>query len=197
MNEVALCQCGCGLPAPVPKWNDAHQGWVRGVPRPFRVGHNRRPKADTKTLAERLWQRVAVGGPDECWPWTAKTTCAGGYGKLYSGQTIIRAHRFAYELAKGPIPQGLIVRHICDNPPCCNPGHLVVGTMKENTQDMMRRGRSKKGRFLRSECLRGHTFTDETTGRDSKGYRFCKICRLDNERRKRAAKRLPKQAGEQ
>lgn len=56
------------------------------------------------------------------------------------------AHRFAYELAHGPIPDGYLVCHTCDNPPCCNSAHLFLGTAKDNVQDCIRKNRRSKHR---------------------------------------------------
>ena len=64
-----------------------------------------------------------------------------GYGRIGTK----RAHRVAYENAKGPIPTGMLVRHRCDNPPCVNPDHLEVGTRADNMADMKARGRSTFG----------------------------------------------------
>lgn len=58
---------------------------------------------------------------------------------------LVQAHRFAFTLAAGPIPGGLVVRHTCDNPPCCNPTHLVLGTQGDNIGDMRKRGRASGG----------------------------------------------------
>lgn len=95
------------------------------------------------TPTERFWRHVNKAEPDKCWEWTAFRSKK-GYGRLQSIDSnggSSAAHRFSYELHNGPIPDGLIVMHKCDNPPCCNPSHLQVGTHKENTHDMMRKGR--------------------------------------------------------
>jgi hypothetical protein len=67
-----------------------------------------------------------------------------GYGYINSPMKPKHlVHRLMYEMRYGPVPAGAIVRHICDLPQCVNPEHLRVGTMKDNTQDMMRRGRHR------------------------------------------------------
>lgn len=82
------------------------------------------------------------GGPDACWPWLALRNRK-GYGYVrYEGQMAI-ASRVAWILCHGPIPNGVQVMHRCDNPPCCNPSHLALGTNKDNSDDMMRKGRHR------------------------------------------------------
>ena len=85
------------------------------------------------------------GGPDACWPWSG-STLASGHGRLTAGPCKdALAHRLLWELERGPIPHGMVVRHTCDNPPCCNPDHLEVGTHAENRADCVKRNRHARG----------------------------------------------------
>lgn len=97
-----------------------------------------------RSLAERFWEKVAVGGPDDCWEWQAGINSQTGYGHCRVGEGTTKegaAHRVAYRLAKGKIPDGLWILHSCHNRRCVNPAHLRAGTPKENTQDMISSGR--------------------------------------------------------
>ena len=87
-----------------------------------------------------FWSKVKVGYNFECWPWQGRSNDK-GYGRFQEGM----AHRFAYEHIKGDIPDGLLVRHTCDNPCCCNPSHLLVGTSQDNSNDAVDRGRTSHG----------------------------------------------------
>jgi hypothetical protein len=83
--------------------------------------------------------------PNGCIVWT-KARSPWGYGRLRRGGRaagITHTHRAAWELANGPIPDGLFVLHRCDNPPCCNVEHLFLGTLEDNTQDMLAKGRCR------------------------------------------------------
>lgn len=92
--------------------------------------------------AEFFWSRVdKSGGPDACWPWMLSRR-GKGYGQVCIGnRRVCDTHRVAHVLAVGPIPDGHFVCHSCDNPPCCNPAHLWIGTPDDNVRDMMRKGR--------------------------------------------------------
>ena len=105
--------------------------------------------------AEKVWDRVDRRGANECWPWTGTTNRA-GYGLLVytvprgqgcastrgSDRKCAGAHRVAYEAEHGEISAGVVVRHTCDNPGCCNPAHLVTDPPADNSADMVDRGRN-------------------------------------------------------
>jgi len=104
-------------------------------------------KYSSKASDERFWCGVKRGEPDECWPWT-RSLSPKGYGRVRGRN----AHRVAYELTYGPIPPGMFVCHTCDNPPCCNPAHLFLGTYLDNIADMVAKKRSR-GRFSQSRVI--------------------------------------------
>lgn len=99
------------------------------------------PTADTSEY--RLWDRVQMLGPDECWEWQgARQSGQWAYGRIAFAGRQRRVHRLAWEATHGmSVPEGMVVRHTCDNPPCCNPHHLLLGTFADNTADMIKRGR--------------------------------------------------------
>lgn len=109
------------------------------------ANHNRVP------VEVRFWAKVNRNGPivipelGPCWVWTGATVRRGYGSILGNGATEQRerqqSHRFSWELHHGPIPGRLCVLHRCDNPPCVNPTHLFLGTRRDNTEDMMRKGR--------------------------------------------------------
>jgi hypothetical protein len=89
---------------------------------------------------ERFWAKVNKL-PSGCWEWTGATN-KGGYGILHTlAYDSQKAHRLAWELTHGPIPDGLLICHHCDNPPCCNPDHLFLGTHTDNMKDAFSKGR--------------------------------------------------------
>jgi hypothetical protein len=101
----------------------------------------------TRPVEERFWEKVDMsGGPDACWPWTGAVV-HGGYGDFSIGaaRKHNRAHRVAHWLVNGVWPGEMHVLHSCDNPPCCNPAHLSLGTRQENARQMAERKRSTFG----------------------------------------------------
>lgn len=116
----------------------------------------RHPRSDPIV---RFWSYVdKSGGPTACWPWT-KFIHPKGYG-IYLvrgwGKRTSRTHRIAYELTYGPIPDDLYACHHCDNPACCNPNHIFIGTQKDNMQDAARKNRTSKGDTSWSHLHRDH-----------------------------------------
>lgn len=105
-----------------------------------RLGSNAR-----KVSLEDAYEAYVVrNGDDECWDWTA--SFSGNYPAMKrDGVGSIYAHRFSWERENGKIPQGLIIRHKCDNPRCSNPRHLELGTFADNMADMVKRGRARMG----------------------------------------------------
>jgi hypothetical protein len=94
----------------------------------------------------RFWEKVDIRSDDECWPWMAAERKKGmGYGAFYLGGRHQPAQRVAVIATGGIIPKGFVVCHRCDNPPCCNPSHLWVGTPAQNDADKVAKGRQCRG----------------------------------------------------
>lgn len=99
--------------------------------------------ANRMGLYDRFWSKVIKRGEDECWEWVAAKNSR-GYGVIQICYKSMYAHRIAYELETGEIPDGLCVCHSCDNRSCCNPKHLFLGTGYDNAVDMLLKGRQAK-----------------------------------------------------
>lgn len=118
---------------------------------------------------QRFWSKV--NKTDTCWIWTAYQD-KNGYGRFRSGKIKVGAHRFSYELIKGPIPAGLTIDHLCRNPPCVNPAHLEAVTMKEN---VLRGIGPTAINARKTHCKHGHKFTPENTYTLKNG-KCCLVC---------------------
>jgi hypothetical protein len=113
--------------------------------------------------AARLWNYVDVDDPSHCWLWVG-TVGTDGYGKFWCNGKTTHAHRAAYEVTYGPIPDtdARLVCHNCDTPLCCNPLHLFLGTHKDNMDDMTAKGRRRsrpKQRVSKVCLVCGTTFS--------------------------------------
>ncbi|KZA06714.1 HNH endonuclease signature motif containing protein [Acinetobacter baumannii] len=129
-------------------------------------------KRRSRPLSDRFWPKVGGDTPIECWPWLASLN-DGGYGQINFKGRPHRAHRIAYEFLVGPIPEGLVLDHLCRNRRCVNPWHLEPVTDEEN----IRRGRrDSPPRPPGPKCKNGHKYTAENTRIDSEGYRRCRTC---------------------
>lgn len=94
-----------------------------------------------KTAEERFWEKVQKADGDACWEWTACLFTDSGYGCFSYERKLQGAHRVSWQLANGPIPDGLWVLHECDNRKCVRPDHLFLGTPTDNARDMVQKGR--------------------------------------------------------
>lgn len=175
-----FCQCGCGGLAPISPQSNTRLGYVKGGPMRFILGHH----SKVNWTPELFWSNVDK--TDTCWLWTGQLDIS-GYGVDYCNGELRKAHRVAYELLVGPIPDGKILDHVkdrgCRHRSCCNPGHLEPVTNREN----ILRGDSQAANNARkTQCKRGH----ELDGLNNRGQRFCKVCASETERRHREKKVL-------
>ena len=189
MVTRTLCECGCGGLPPLARWTDPRWGHIKGQPCRFLPVHTSRRKPPEVRFA--AFVKPVESG---CWEWQG-FCLANGYGRfgLRAGK-IVLAHRFAYEMANGVIPDGKMILHSCDNPPCVNPAHLSVGTHADNMHDMENRGRRAPGwNTFKTECLRGHPFDEKNTYLHGH-CRHCRACRKISDRSRKAAARLRRAA---
>lgn len=151
------------------------------------------PRASGSTPARQaahpiqFWMRVAIAEPKDCWPWTG-TLKEKGYGMAWYAGRSHHAHRLAWQLAnRQAIPAGLQVCHACDNPPCCNPAHLWIGTNRDNTLDSVAKGRQHNAR--KTHCPRGHLLDAGGIRKNGNRYRYCSTCNRSRNRQAWRARR--------
>jgi len=145
-----MCCCGCGGETNLAPRNSTAKGQVRGESYRYIAGHQTR--ITWATLPKIFWDRVNQNDANECWPY-AGVIMGNGYGQVYVDGEQLLAHRVAYILACGEIPEGLVVRHLCNNKVCCNPAHLALGTQQDNADDMTRAERQARGENVGSAIL--------------------------------------------
>jgi hypothetical protein len=125
------------------------------------------------TSSDRFWSKVDRR-EGECWLWTAGLN-QHGYGWFHNSESQL-AHRHAYELLRGPIPDGLVIDHLCRNRACVNPDHMEPVTRGENVR------RGAKGRLV-THCVNGHVYDEANTYTRGNGTRSCRTCRRAQKRR--------------
>lgn len=129
---------------------------------------------------ESLYERRSAR---ECWPWHGPRY-SNGYGRYERRKRTTTASRASWLLYFGPIPDGVVVCHRCDNPICVNPAHLFLGTQIDNVHDMLRKGR---GSGWKDSCPHGHSMADAylNYSQSVRGKRMCRTCHLMRAKRKR------------
>lgn len=131
-----------------------------------------KPRRLRKTLQERLNEKLdKTPSPEGCWNW-AGALSGSGYGILQRGRRgdgLVRAHRVAYELAHGPIPEGRLILHACDNKRCCNPAHLNVGDHSQNLKEAWARGLQTHTAERKAKQLAGFQRTMELKRKTNSG----------------------------
>lgn len=148
-----------------------------------------------RPIEERFWKKVSPEPNTGCWLWTGATQ-RNGYGVIkmdYPSKRNVAAHRFSWALVNGAIPDGMVVCHKCDNPPCVNPDHLYAGTLKDNARDMVERGRARYGmkitfpydlvELVRAEYAAGGISTTQLSKKH--GISVAHVGRIVNNQRRR------------
>jgi len=168
---------GCGCPV------NARQLCNRHYARLHRRGT---VELTTLPFEQRFWARVQKG--DGCWLWTGSCTSE-GYGQVQRDRTFLLAHRVAYELLRGPVPDGLTIDHVCRVRNCVNPAHLEPVSSRIN----ILRGDGLTAVNSRKDCcIRGHLLAGDNLRITPRGARACRACHreLGRERNRRRRQRL-------
>lgn len=145
-----------------------------------------------KAAETRFWSKVQVGDADICWNWTA--TVVRQYGAIYIAGKPRRANRVALSLKLGRVikPEEFAC-HTCDNPLCCNPDHLFVGTNHDNIVDMCRKGRQYNQ--VKTHCVHGHSLEDPANLIARRlPHRACKTCHSQQRNASRIKRKAARRA---
>jgi hypothetical protein len=152
-KDEKLCACGCGQPA-----GFYRKTAKRGQPRTYIHGHHARKQGPEYVVEDRSYQSA-------CWVWV-RCLDQDGYAQVTREGRSRRAARVFYEDHIGPIPDGLVIDHLCRVRPCVNPAHLEPVTNAENL---------RRGFAVITHCPKGHPY-DEINTRKANGKRHCRAC---------------------
>lgn len=142
------------------------------------VGQDAPEEAGRQMILARIASKVILS-PSGCLEWQASKN-SDGYGNVfYRGQRWI-VTRLLWTIHKGPIPDGLVACHTCDNPACCTLDHLWLGTRGDNIRDSASKGRHQEQ--VKTHCPRGHAYDTSNTRVNANGSRHCKICSRGRQR---------------
>jgi hypothetical protein len=161
------CQCGCGRQTAIIAKTDRAEGRIKGQPNAFIKGHH-----------ARLYPKPVdyIEDDNGCWVWQRHIMAVEGYGRLRIDGRFVMAHRYYYEKHVGPIPDGLVIDHLCRNRACVNPAHLEPVSLREN----ILRGEGIGARYARrTHCENGHPYEGDNLYVAPNGSRRCRICRRD------------------
>lgn len=167
------CQCGCGQQTRLAAKTSTAEGTTKGVPRRYVLGHQGRLTTPEYVAEDR-------GFITPCWIWH-RSLDDRGYGRLGLDGKWRHAHKVYYEAARGLVPVGLELDHLCRQHACVNPAHLEAVTHAEN----VRRGLAGAAQATRTICPRGHPYDDLNTYR-WQGKRHCRACRAAQKRSRKA-----------
>lgn len=166
------CSCDCG-------------GETQAIASNLRRGHVRSCGCLAGTPEERFWAKVDRRGPTDCWVWTGAKS--NGYGQLRNMGKLVQAHRFAYEVEVGPIPDGFELDHLCRNRACVNPAHLEPVDHRTN---VLRGVGPSAVHAQKTSCVHGHPFDEANTRLRPNGKRECRACHRTQERDRRRNRRM-------
>lgn len=141
--------------------------------------------SDDVGLAARFWSKTRFEPDTGCFEWTAYRNPRGGYGRFKRHGKLEVAHRVAFELTVGEIPDGLTLDHLCRNTACVNPLHLEPVSMTEN----IRRGTQGADQRAKTHCPQGHPYDEANTYINPRRQRVCRTCGRDKMRERRRSER--------
>lgn len=182
MSERICSIDGCQKPSRQRGWCTMHYSRWR------RTGD---PAGARRSIAERIRANSRVNPETGCWEWTGPLWM--GYGRTSVKHRTRKAHRVAYEIWKGPIPEGMTIDHLCRVTHCVNPDHLEAVTLAEN----IHRGNGiATTNAAKTHCLRGHPLSGSNLRITKRGGSLCRVCRTcarDSDTRRRFRDRARKE----